>query len=140
MKKLIITITILVFGLITFTNGAIAQDEEYVFRNDIRPEYNKNITVTELNALQSKENITLIDVRLLEDFALDPTLIPDAKYKDPEKITNWSLDLPKDKKVVLYCVKGAWVSHKAATYLNDKGYDVVTLEGGIRAWKKDSSK
>ncbi|MDG1994873.1 MAG: rhodanese-like domain-containing protein [Emcibacteraceae bacterium] len=53
-------------------------------------------------------------------------------------IAKWAELLPKDKKVILYCVKGAWVSHKAATYLNDKGYDVSTLNGGIRQWKTDN--
>jgi tRNA 2-thiocytidine biosynthesis protein TtcA len=109
--------------------------DTYVFRNDDRPEYNKNLSVDELKALKNADDITLIDVRLTEDFALDPTLIPGAQYRDPEMIASWADLFPKDKKVVLYCVKGAWVSHKAATYLNEKGYDVSTLDGGINSWK-----
>lgn len=109
--------------------------DAYVFRNDERPDYNKNLSVDELKSLKTAEDITLIDVRLTEDFALDPTLIPGAQYRDPEMIASWADLLPKDKKVVLYCVKGAWVSHKAATYLNEKGYDVSTLDGGINGWK-----
>lgn len=118
---------------------AQVNEEEYVFRNDVRPEYNKNISVDELNSLQKNEEITLIDVRLTEDFALDPILIPGATYNDPELITEWANLIPKNKKVVLYCVKGAWVSHKAATYLNSKGYDVSTLNGGIRQWKTSTN-
>ena len=127
-------------GLLTPPALAQSADEKYVFRNDVRPEYTKNITVVDLNKLQINENITLIDVSLTEDFALDPILIPGAQYNDPELITEWANLIPKDKKVVLYCVKGAWVSHKAATYLNEKGYDVSTLNGGIRRWKSSNKK
>ncbi len=112
-------------------------NEDYVFRNDVRPEYNKNLSVDELKDLTAAEDITIVDVRLTEDFALDPILIPGAEYRDPELISSWSDLLPKDKKVVLYCVKGAWVSHQAATYLSEKGYDVSTLDGGINGWKAD---
>ncbi len=111
------------------------QAGDFVFRNDIRPEYSKNLSVSELKDLKAAEDITIVDVRLTEDFETDPTLIPGAEYRDPELIASWADLLPKDKKVVLYCVKGAWVSHKAATYLNEKGYDVSTLDGGIVDWK-----
>lgn len=137
MKNILLSTIILLSNL---SIPALAQEQEFVFRNDVRPEYNKNITVDELNTLQKTEDITLIDVRLTEDFALDPILIPGATYNDPELITEWANLLPKDKKLVLYCVKGAWVSHKAATYLNDKGYDVSTLNGGIRQWKSLNNK
>lgn len=138
MKKIHLTI---IFILCHLTLQAFAQEnsKNYVFRNDIRPEYNKNITVDELNILQNNEDITLIDVRLNEDLALDPMLIPGAQYNDPELISEWADLLPKNKKVILYCVKGAWVSHKAATYLNEKGYDVSTLTGGIRQWKVEKN-
>lgn len=138
MKNFLLSAFIL---LCNFSIPTFAQDteKEFVFRNDDRPEYSKNITVDDLNSMQQSEDITLIDVRLAEDFALDPTLIPGATYNDPELITEWAKLLPKDKKIVLYCVKGAWVSHKAATYLSNKGYDVSTLNGGIRQWKSLNS-
>lgn len=130
----------LILSSISFLTVAQEENENYVFRNDVRPEYTNNITVDNLNILQNSEDITLIDVRLVEDFALDPILIPGAVYNDPELITEWSKLLPKNKKIILYCVKGAWVSHKAATYLNEKGYDVSTLNGGIRQWKSLNNK
>lgn len=136
MRKLQIIIFCLLSGFSPFT-ASFAQ-EEFIFRNQVRPEYNKNIDLNELSALQKSQNITLIDVRLIEDFDLDPILIPGAQYQNPENISKWALELPKDQKIVLYCVKGAWVSHKAATYLNGQGYDVVTLKGGIRDWKKEN--
>ena len=63
-------------------------------------------------------------------------LISGASYNNPEDIQAWSSALPKDSKVVVYCVKGKWVSQKAANYLADKGYEVFSLEGGIEAWEQ----
>ncbi len=50
MKKITIITLSLLIGLIS---SARAQQEEYVFRNDVRPEYNKNISQQELGQLQS---------------------------------------------------------------------------------------
>lgn len=138
-RKLQLALLCLLFGVTTF-GVSFAQEEDFTFRNQVRPQYNQNIDLNELSTLQKSQDITLIDVRLIEDFDLDPILIPGAEHKDPEKISKWALELSKDKKVVLYCVKGAWVSHKAATYLDSQGYNVVTLKGGIRDWKKENDK
>ena len=143
MNKISIATLGLLAVFVTYISAPMAQDakdEEYVFRNQVRPVYEKNIDLEQLYTLKKNANVTLIDVRLTEDFALDPILIPGAVYKDPENISSWAQEIPKDSKIVLYCVKGAWVSHKAATYLNEKGYDVVTLDGGIRQWKKENYK
>ena len=118
----------------------IKQIPPFVFRGPDRPEYNNNVTVAELDAMLNNDDVTMIDVRLKEDFALDPMLIPGAEYKNPENITQWSHLIPQGKKVVLYGVKGAWVSHKAANYLTKQGFDVSTLEGGIRDWKLANEK
>ena len=135
-KKLISALSMsLSFILLTSLSLAHEKDVQYVFRNDVRPEYKNTITQDQFSKIQKNTNVTIIDVRLTEDFALDPILIPGAEYKNPEKISSWADTIPKGKKVVLYCVKGAWVSHKAATYLTKKGYDVMTLDGGIRDWK-----
>lgn len=109
--------------------------EEFEFRNDERPTYDQSISVEQLASLQENEKITLLDVRLIEDYEADPTLIPGASHQDPEKITQWFSEIPQDSKVVVYCVKGAWVSHKAATFLDEKGIETYTLDGGIRDWQ-----
>lgn len=38
----------------------------------------------------------------------------------------------------MYCVKGKWVSQKAAKYLSEHGFDVRSLDGGIDAWDAQS--
>jgi len=146
MKKVFITLLAVVLAGMAPLFMVFSQDKnndaeaEFIFRSQDRPEYKKNVSLEQLKELQDTQNIALIDVRLAEDFALDPILIPGAEYKDPENISKWVDTLPKDKKIILYCVKGAWVSQKAATYLNEKGYDVSSLNGGLRDWKKATNK
>lgn len=110
----------------------------YVFRNDDRPSYSKTATVDELKSL-NPDSATIIDVRLSEDFAASPAMIPGAIRRDPDAIADWVNQLPKDKPVVVYCVKGKWVSQKAASYLSEHGFDVRSLEGGINAWDAEAS-
>ena len=124
--------TILAFAMLLAASCS-PQPEGYVFRNDDRPEYTRTTSVDELKALKP-DAVTLIDVRLAEDFAASPNMIPGAVHRDPEAIAKWASELPKSKPVVVYCVKGKWVSQKAATYLSEHGFDVRSLEGGINAW------
>jgi rhodanese-related sulfurtransferase len=112
--------------------------DAYVFRNDDRPEYTRTTTVDGLKAMDPAA-VTLVDVRLNEDFAASPTMIPGAVRRDPEAIAQWASQLPRDKPVVVYCVKGKWVSQKAATYLSERGFDVRSLDGGINAWTQTSA-
>lgn len=107
----------------------------YDFRSDDRPAYARAVTVDEVPTLR-KNGAVLLDVRLLEDFNDDPQLIPDAMYRDPDDIAAWAGAMtPTDKPVVVYCVRGKWVSQKAANYLSERGFDVYKLDGGIEAWK-----
>ena len=112
--------------------------DAYVFRNDDRPAYTRTASVDDLKAM-APDAVTILDVRLSEDFAASPTMIPGASHHDPEAIADWASKLPRDKPVVVYCVKGKWVSQKAATYLSEQGFDVRSLDGGINAWDAQSS-
>lgn len=117
--------------------GGCATEPAYEFRNDVRPEYRQNVSVAELKRATQQDGVVVLDVRLREDYAANPVLIPGAIYRDPESISEWSSALPTDKSVVVYCVKGKWVSQKAADYLSAKGYDVYSLTGGIEAWQTE---
>ena len=108
---------------------------EYEFRSEDRPTYDNTVAADELASLQQR-GARIVDVRLLEDFDADPVLIPNASYHDPDEIESWANQMsPADGPVVVYCVKGKWVSQKAANYLNDRGFEVYSLEGGIEGWK-----
>jgi len=123
-------------GLIAIFAANVTGADDYVFRNGERPVYDDVITVDQLRREEQSSKIVLIDVRLSEDYEADPVLIPGAIYRNPEDIEVWSEELPADSKIVVYCVKGKWVSQKAASYLNDRGMDVRSLAGGIEAWKQ----
>lgn len=121
-------------SLITLALVSCATASTFEFRDEARPTYDKTISAEDLNALNTGD-ATIIDVRLSEDFASHPVLVSGAIYKDPEDITVWATSLPKDRPVIVYCVKGKWVSQKAATYLSEAGLDVYSLDGGLEAWE-----
>ena len=127
------TLSALLFT-VTFLAGC-GNAPEYVFRNDVRPAYDKTVSVNELQEMQDASNLVLLDVRLLEDYQKNATLIPGASYQNPDQIQTWASALPEDSKVVVYCKAGRWVSQKAATYLSAQGIDTYSLEGGIEAWQ-----
>ena len=95
------------------------------------------ITATELNEkLTKKGDIQIIDVRRKADYEKSPDMIPGADWQDPEKIAEWSKTLPKDKEVVVYCVKGGAVSQSVASSLQEINPNVRFLEGGILGWEE----
>ncbi|SHE90483.1 Glyoxylase, beta-lactamase superfamily II [Ferrithrix thermotolerans DSM 19514] len=69
--------------------------------------------------------------------------------RDPDEVSDWPMphsyniplselvtkldELPKDKTIVTMCLAGAR-SAQAAALLEEKGFDVLSLQGGITAW------
>lgn len=95
---------------------------------------NRSLTAEELNA--ARANVELIDVRREADRADDPQAIPGAKWRNPEQADRWIADLPKDKDVVVYCVRGGSVSNSVLDKLRANNINARYLEGGIVAWKQ----
>ena len=119
--------------------AAAASDAiSYSFRAGERPIYEKVIAPADLQAFMDKGGLVL-DVRLEEDFAADPAIVPGTVRRDPDRIAEWAEEFPKDRPVAVYCVKGKWVSQKAAAYLADRGIDAYSVEGGLAAWKLHSA-
>ena len=115
-------------------HGACSQ--RYDFRSDERPAFDKSVTPAELVSMQ-RAGATVLDVRLLEDFEADPVQVPYATYRDPDDIQAWTRQMsPADGPVIVYCVAGRWVSQKAANYLEERGFEVYSLKGGIEGWKQ----
>jgi len=77
---------------------------------------------------------TLIDVRIDEDVALDPELIPTARRQPFDQMDTLAPTLV-GKKVVVYCQKGKKISQGAAAVLRHHGIETETLEGGHFAWR-----
>ena len=94
-----------------------------------------SITTQELKALmESNRQPVLFDVRRKADFEAAPKKIGGAAWLDPEKAEDWSADIPQDRPVVVYCVKGGSVSQSIADRLQQTHPDVKFLQGGIKAW------
>ena len=84
--------------------------------------------------LAAGEAPTVVDVRRKEDYEAAPQRIETASWCDPLTVDDWADELPKDREVIVYCVKGGAVSQSTADRLAEKGFDVRYLQGGILAW------
>jgi rhodanese-related sulfurtransferase len=82
------------------------------------------------------EAIVLIDVRRKDDYNGDPQMIFNAVWRDPNLVNQWSDELPKDKKVVVYCVRGGSVSNAVLDHLLAKNVKACYIQGGMTAWKE----
>jgi rhodanese-related sulfurtransferase len=87
-------------------------------------------------AIGKGEDVVLIDVRRKDDYNADPQMIPNAAWRDPNLVTQWSDELPKDKEVVVYCVRGGSVSNAVLDHLLAKSVKACYIQGGMTAWKE----
>jgi rhodanese-related sulfurtransferase len=92
------------------------------------------------------KSVVLIDVRSPEEYAEDhianSKLVPLPEIEGEvgiQRVKNIVESYEKKHQakptVVLYCTSGMR-SIKANKYLSDRGYQVITLTGGITAWRK----
>lgn len=77
----------------------------------------------------------LIDVRIDEDFAADPHLIPGALRRSHRNVQDWAPSLA-GQSVIVVCHKGEKLSEGTAAWLRHHGIAAETLEGGQLGWKK----
>ena len=85
--------------------------------------------------LDSGTDITVLDVRRSDDRADVECPIPGARWKDPERIAEWSKELAPGGRILVYCVHGHQVSKGARDFLREQGLRTHILEGGIEAWQ-----
>jgi rhodanese-related sulfurtransferase len=77
----------------------------------------------------------LIDVRIDEDFAADPRLIPGATRRSHRNIQDWAPGLT-GQSVVVICHKGEKLSEGTAAWLRHNSISAETLEGGHAGWNE----
>jgi rhodanese-related sulfurtransferase len=75
----------------------------------------------------------LIDVRLDDDFAADPRLIPGARRRSHLDIEDWASRLAGQSAVII-CQKGQKLSEGTAAWLRHCNVAAEILEGGHAAW------
>ena len=88
------------------------------------------IGVCELWNMLQRSDVSLIDVRDRCDYR--KFHIRGARNLPYEEMERWKYDLPREKKLIVYCERGS-TSMMAAKQLMRLGYDVYTLVGGISA-------
>jgi rhodanese-related sulfurtransferase len=80
-----------------------------------------------------ENNITVVDVREAEDFAKDH--VPGAINLPKEKWESLQ-GLQKNKTNIVYCyTQTCHLAAKACQFFASKGYPVMEVEGGFKAWK-----
>ncbi len=77
----------------------------------------------------------LIDVRRLQAFESDNSMIAGATWRDPFAVSDWLKFLPVHRGIAVYCVHGHEISKNACAALRAAGLNAHYLEGGIDAWK-----
>ena len=93
------------------------------------------ITTQQLSRLIGLPNApAIIDVRIDEDYAADPRLLPGARCRDFRGTQEWAPHY-RGRAVVVTCQKGLKLSQGAAAWMRHTGIDAQTLEGGFEAWK-----
>lgn len=102
---------------------------------------NRTIKPRDLRSmLESREEVTILDVRRKADYDADHGVLPNAEWRDPEKVDAWSTELSKDNKIVIYCARGGSVSNTVLDQLLSKDILAQYIEGGIAAWKEAGGK
>ncbi len=81
---------------------------------------------------------TLVDVRIDDDFAADPRLIPGAVRRSYRDVQEWAPQLAGQSPVVVICQKGKKLSEGAAAWLRQSGIAAESLEGGHARLGRDA--
>ncbi len=77
----------------------------------------------------------ILDVRVDEDFARDPRVIPTALRRDHRTVESWART-HAGQHVIVTCQRGSKLAHGVAAWLRQEGANAESLEGGHDAWVK----
>jgi len=93
----------------------------------------RTINLNEFNSI--KDEAFIIDVRRKEDYEKSDDTVAGAIWKNPSLIDEWVDAVPKDKRVVIFCVRGGSVSNSVVDRLLAEGINASYIEGGIEGVK-----
>ena len=84
------------------------------------------------------ENITILDIREADEVSATADPIPGAQNMPMGKVFTEAAkgNLLKDQEIVAVCKTGGRCDI-VARELNNKGFSIEVLEGGIEAWNKN---
>ncbi|MEO7242513.1 MAG: Fe-Mn family superoxide dismutase [Variovorax sp.] len=86
---------------------------------------------------EAMSGATAIDVRRAGAFQQAASMLPEARWLDPMKVTQWAGELPNDQPFIVYCVHGHEVSRTTALRMRAAGLDARFLRGGIDGWQSE---
>jgi rhodanese-related sulfurtransferase len=75
----------------------------------------------------------VVDVRIDDDFALDPRLMPASVRRSHELLSNWIGEFA-GQTVLVSCQRGEKLSQGVAAWLRHQGVAAGNLKGGFEAW------
>lgn len=98
---------------------------------------NEQITVAQLSRLVGLPDApAIIDVRIDEDVAADPTFLPASVRHDYRVVADWAADYAGQRRVAVVCHQGLKLSEGVAAWLRHRGIAAESLEGGHQAWRQ----
>lgn len=93
------------------------------------------ISVSQLSRLVGTPDAPeIIDVRIDDDCAADPRLMPASIRKPFAAVAEWA-SAYAGRRVVVSCQRGLKLSQGVAAWLRHSGCDATSLEGGFEAWR-----
>jgi rhodanese-related sulfurtransferase len=76
---------------------------------------------------------TIIDVRIDDDYALDPRILPGSHRRSFQTVADWAGEYA-GQRVIVCCQRGHKLSQGTAAWLRHAGVDASSLEGGHEGW------
>jgi rhodanese-related sulfurtransferase len=77
---------------------------------------------------------TIVDVRIPDDLALDPRILPGADHRSHKTVSTWASEYA-GRRVVVVCQRGEKLSEGVAAWLRHEGIAAENLAGGFEAWR-----
>jgi len=94
-----------------------------------------SISVEELRSvMEGEQQIQVVDARPRNYVSKDPDTMPNAVWRDPERVDEWSAQLSPETPVFVYCAYGFEVGRSVTTALRERGFDARYIRGGLAAW------
>jgi Fe-Mn family superoxide dismutase len=95
------------------------------------------VSTDDARALLDEPAVAVVDARMEDDYAMQPSVLPGARHFPPKKLDALASAIPAGSKALVYCAYGFEIGRTAAQRLRSHGVDAVVIRGGIAAWRAD---
>ena len=94
-----------------------------------------SVSVEELSAELAKSGrIQVLDARPKHYFSRSTDMMQGAIWRDPDRVDEWSKELPAGAPIFVYCAYGYHVGCGVTAVLRERGFDAKYIRGGLAAW------